>query len=151
MSTKFDGLSPELLNQTTNDIDTSMPRIATGLVECVIASAKVEPNNAGDKQNLNLQLKTLKASPATDGSNIGAGAVLFHTISLTPTEKYKAERIVAAVGQMAQACRVNTKVGLLLEKPEQLVGKNCIVKVGIQAETDDYPERNTIKRFEVKA
>lgn len=140
----------ELLEQSVNDIDTSRPRLAAGVMELEIVEAKVEPNKAGDKDNLNLQLKTISDQTTTEGDREPAGFYLFHTISLTPTEKYTAKRITDAIAQVCQSARVNGKLGDVLKDVAILKGRTVVAKVGLQKETDEYPERNTIKDFIVK-
>ena len=144
------GIDPALLEQSTADIDTSRPRLAAGVMELEIVEAKKEPSKDGEKENLNLQLKTIKEETATTGDREAAGFYLFHTISLSPTEKYTGQRIVQALGELCQSARVNVKLGVLLDDPSILKGKTVVAKVALQKETDEYPERNNIKNFIVK-
>jgi len=131
-------------------IDISTPRIAPGLYELKVREGKKEPNRDGTKENLNFQLETLTSASSTTGEDVPAGHVLFHTISITPTKKYTADAINRSMAAMCQSAGVSIKAGEFKANPNVLAGKFVTAKVGIQKETNEYAERNTIKGFVVK-
>lgn len=134
----------ELLEQNTNDIDTSMPRLSAGIYELEIIEAKVEPSKDGAKQNLNVTFQTIKEASSSDGDKIGQGYRIYRTFTLSPTEKLTGKQIVDGIAQVAQSARKNVKVKQILDTPEVMKGWITVAKVTIQPERDGYPERNNI-------
>ena len=139
------------LDQNIDDIDVSFPRLAVGLYELQIAKVEKVPNNAGTGENLKVELKTTKEAVSTVGEAVGTGMTLIHNISLTPTEKYGVENMKRNITSFALSAGLkNRTVRSVINAGQELAGKFVTAKIGIQRETDEFPERNTIKAFVTK-
>lgn len=144
-------LSPDPLDTNVSDIDTSFPKIPANLYDLKIEKAEKVPNSKGTGDNLKIALKTTTNIEAVTGEQLAAGSVtLFNNISLAETPKYTVESIKKNVAALAKAAGLGSMtVRQILDDPQILVGKVVRAKVGIQKETDEYPESNNIKQFMV--
>jgi hypothetical protein len=138
------------MDLNVSDIDTSFPRIIANVYELEIETAECVDNKAGTGQNLKVGMKTTAPATSTTGETLPAGVKLTSNISLTPTEKYSKQSIAKAVASLAQSASMTGTPREILSNPMNLVGKLVTAKVGIQKETDEYPESNTVKAFVAK-
>lgn len=139
----------DILSADLSSVDVSRPMLAAGVVELVVSDLKVEPNKDGTKQNLNMVLKTTSNERSSRGDTLSPGFTLFHTVSLTPTEKYTAERI----GQSLKGIRLAAtgESGGTFAPIDQYIGKTLTAKVYVEEDKNGvYPAQNRIKSFVAK-
>lgn len=141
-------MTADIFDTDVSNIDTSYPRIVASTYDLQIAGIEKAENNAKTGDNLKVELKTTSDATSTSGEPVPAGFVIHHNISLVQTPKYDPRKPLA---QFMKAAGVSGKQSDFLVSPQGIVGKTITAKVGIQKETSEYPERNTIKSFEVKA
>lgn len=143
--------APTFLEGDMSGVDTSMPIIKAGIYVLEVSDIKMEPNKKGDGQNLRITLKTTVDDIAIvgDGDPVKKGFPIFHTISVSPTEKYSQEAITKAVATFVQAIPGHTRLFPL----EQFKGQLVHAKVTVEQERTDektgttYPAGNRVKSF----
>lgn len=122
------------------------PIIRDSVVEVQCVKVEVKSNKAGTGQVMNLHLKTVNEQTNTKGNPVGAGHLLFHTVSITPTEKYDEEAIARQL--------VEIQLGFLGEKTPEFDTDDIMMKVAkakvSYENTAEYGEQNRIKGFIVK-
>lgn len=133
-----------------SDVDTSFPRLAANVYTLEVSKSEVVDNKAGTGKNLKVQLKTVEPSISTEGEPLPAGTFITTNISLTPTERYSQASVNKAVTLLMQSAGLTGKISIVRDNPAILEGKQVTAKVGIQKETDEYPESNKIIAFVVK-
>lgn len=138
------------MDVNVSDIDTSFPRLAANVYTLKVTSAELVDNKAGTGKNLKVQLETTENATSMQGETLSPGVKLTNNLSITPTEKYSQNSIAKAVASLMQSAGLEGTPKTLINDPSQLVGKLVTAKVGIQKETDEYLESNTIKAFVVK-
>lgn len=140
----------DLMDVNVSDIDTSFPRLAANVYTLKIDTAEIVDNKAGTGKNLKVSLSTTESATSTQGETLSPGVKLINNLSLTSTEKYSPTSIAKAVASLMQSAGLNGTPKSLIADPSKLVGLLVTAKVGIQKETDEYSESNTIKAFIVK-
>lgn len=138
------------MDMNVSDIDTSFPRLAANVYELEITSADKVDNKAGTGQNLKVSMKTTSEGISTQGEKLPAGVLLTSNISMTPTEKYSQQSIAKALASLMKSAGLTGSPRSLIDDPGQLIGKVVTAKVGVQKETDEYPESNSVKSFLAK-
>ena len=139
----------DILSANLTDVDISRPMLAAGVVDLVVSEMKVEPNKTGDKQNLNIVFKTVNNERSVKGDTLNPGFTLFHTVSLTPTEKYTVDRIGQSLKSIRVAATGDTSGSFA--PVDQYVGKVLTAKVYVEEDKNGvYPAQNRIKQFVAK-
>lgn len=143
--------SADPLDTNVSDINTDYPKVpANTIVDMQISEAKIEDNQKGTGQNLKFKLKALRPLTSVTGESV-ATFTLNHNISLTPTEKYSATDVAKNLAKLAKACKLSCTPREIITTPTMLDGKIAHdVKIGMQKESEEYPERNNVKDFVLK-
>ena len=94
-----------LLDLDLGGIDTSFPVLKGGMYDLVIKECKVAKNKAGDGDLWTIKMATVKDAKSVKNDPINAGAVVFHRVGLTATEKYDVEGILKNVARFTQAVK----------------------------------------------
>lgn len=141
-------MTNDLSDMDVSQIDTSYPRIKPSTYELAIKSIELVENSAKTGDNIKTELATTSDSTSTAGEPVPAGFIIIHNISLVKTPKYDPNRSVAA---FMKSAKITGSARSFVDNLGQALGKIVTAKVGIQKETQEYSERNTIKSFEVKA
>lgn len=144
--------SPEAepLGTDIGDVDISYPVLLADIYVMNVQDAKVAPNKKGTGNNLAVTLQTTQPAKTTKGHDQPAGLLITYNLSMTPTEKYTQQSIDKSLAKLAQWAGVR---GLTLEAvrndPAILIprikGVQGSVKIGVQKESDEYPESNSVK------
>lgn len=139
-----------ILNEDLTTVDTSRPLLAKASIDLQVASLKLEPNKAGTGQNINIMFKTVNPERSTSQETINPGFPVFHTMSVTPTEKFTPDMIKKNLRLFQVACDGESAAGKFGDG-QQYVGKTLTAIVGIREDASgSYPPSNTISRFVTK-
>lgn len=139
----------DILTSDLTTVDVSRPLLAAGVVELSVAEMKVEPNKDGSKQNLNITFKTVNNERSTKGDVLNPGMVIFHTISLTPTEKYTSDRIMQSLKMLRTA--ITGDKGGAFAPVDQYLGKTLSAKIFVDEDKNGvFPTQNRVKTFIAK-
>lgn len=138
--------SIDILNQDLSSVDTSRPLLAAGNVELTVAEMKVEPNKKQTGQNLNIVFKTVNSERSVKGETIAPGFPVFHTVSLTPTEKYTPESIQRSIKSLLEGLYGHANCPKTFGTTDDHLSKTCTAKLIVE-ESDQYPPSNRINRF----
>ena len=128
MSTNLGNITAPPLDLDLNSIDTSMPLLAEGIYDLVVAGVTSKSTAAGSPM-LSLDLVTAAPAQAQDGSQLGAGIHVFHNINLQPSGKSTWEIVARNIAEVVQSLGVQTTYGDLTANPQMLVGKTARAKV----------------------
>lgn len=146
------------LSTNVQDIDTSRPRLVAGLYDLKIKEAKKEPTKDGSGERITFVLETTAPAKSTDGEDLPVGQLLWHYIGITekpagtskagkPTDAYTLADVAKNIAKIAKGARYNGSAKSIIDNPAVLKGETVRTKVGIQKETDEWPESNNIKEF----
>lgn len=138
----------DLLNEDLSGVDTSLPIIIEGMYDLEVFSIAKEPSKDGAKENINLVLHTTETASTTTRDVVQKGFPIFHTISITPTEKYSVEQIKRKLAELTQAVGVRS-----INPLEAIKGRIVRTKIVIEPERTDkatgrtYEPRNAVRLF----
>lgn len=137
------GSAVDPLNMDLSNTDTSMPVLIPGPYALRVNKMEVKNSKTAGKegnQNLNIELVIAEPGQTTTGKTVSNFKV-FHTISLTPSEKYDPAQKLA---QFKEAV-LGTKEGSF--KPfEQYYGQTVVVQLIVESSAQ-YGDQNKIKSF----
>jgi hypothetical protein len=154
-----------LLDLDLGSIDTSFPVIKTGMADLVVKECKIERNSANDGDLWTIKSATTKVMKGIKGEDIKEGAIIFHRISLTPTDKYDVEAILKNVARFTQAIKPQVAIkvpafinaiqdGSIATMVKLFEGRQFTVKLEALPEGVDkksgrsLPPRNEISQFD---
>lgn len=159
MADAAEGSIVDPLDVNVNDVDTSYPVIPAKVYDLSIKKVekKAQKEKAGSLpgENLVFQFATKEDLTDTKGNPVPAGFVISHYVGITPKPEHgeaKARTVEAIrkdVSAIAQSAGLNATVRSLIDNPAQFQGQSIRASVGINKATDDFPESNKIKSFEV--
>jgi hypothetical protein len=143
MSLEDIGSAVDPLNMNLSNVDTSMPVLVPG--PYVLSVSKMEVKNSktpGKESNKNLNIELVLTEPAqtTSGKTV-SNFKLYHTISLTSSEKYDPAQKLA---QFKEAV-LGTKEGSFAPF-EQYYGQRVSVQLVVESSVQ-YGDQNRIKSF----
>jgi hypothetical protein len=136
----------DVLTEDTSGVDTSMPLLKPCLVRVVLDDYSICRSNDGTKTLARLTFKTKAPTRDIEEKEIQPGYPLYHTITLTPSEKYSKADIKKKVAVVTQALGIPSLTATAK-------GKECLVKVATSKERTNeetgevYPARTEIKSF----
>lgn len=137
------------LNTPCGDIDVSRPIAKAANYEMTIVEATVaEKNGDATRHNVVIKLKSTKEAKSTKGDVMHAGALVLKAYYPTKeTEKMTRKEVGQKFAKLVKGVGLPAAVtpGDVINNPSVLVGKIGIFKVGIKAETSEFPEGNEIK------
>lgn len=131
-----------LFSADLTSVDISRPVLRSGPTAFVVAEAKVEPNKAGDKQMLVIQLKTRYDALSTKNEKINPGYPVTDRIVLTSSEGRPAERIMQDLKRFQLACGRSGPFG----EPANYIGCNLTANVSVESDaTGQYGDQNRVR------
>ncbi len=143
MSPEDIGSAVDPLNMDLSNTSTSMPVLAPGPYALRVNKMEVRNSKtAGKEGNKNLSIELVLTEPAQtiDGKTLTKFSV-FHTISLTPTEKYDPTGNLAKFKEAV----LGTKAGAFAPF-EQYYGQTVMVQLVVESSVQ-YGDQNKIKSF----
>jgi len=129
-----------LLNSDLKDVPTTRP-LLNGLVKLKVRKMSIEENKAKDGNNLNCEFATVEPAVATDGRNVNAGLVIFHTVSLKETEKYNPLENLAKLREAITGDKAGSFAPI-----EQYLDMEFMAKVKPEL-SEQYGDRTVIAQF----
>ncbi len=156
---------PHLLDLDLGSIDTSFPVIKSGMVDLVIKECTIVRNSNNDGDLWTIKMATTRVQKGVKGEDIKDGAVVFHRISLTPTDKYDVEGILKNTARFTQAVKPQVAIkvpafiqaiqdGSIAQIVKLFEGRQITCKLEALPEGVDkksgrtLPPRNEISQFE---
>lgn len=131
-------------SQDLTNVDISRPLLKEGPVPFTVTDCKVEPNKAGDKQNLVITLKTRYEQKSSKGVVIQPGFTHTERMTLTPTERYPAERIMQELKKFQLGCGRSGAFG----EPSTYIGANVVGNVIVDSDASGiYGDQNRIRSW----
>jgi hypothetical protein len=128
MQTNLSTITAPPLDLDLNSIDTSMPLLADGIYDLLVAGVTQKATAAGQPM-LNLDLVTTAPAQAQDGAQLGAGIHVFHNLNLQPSGKSTWEIVMRNVAEVVQGLGIHCTYGELVANPQLLMGKTARTKV----------------------
>lgn len=96
---------PELLDLDLSSIDTSFTVIKAGFYDLVVKESDVAENKDKTGNLWTLKLATTRATTDIKGNEVKEGHVLYHRVSLAPTDNYNHEAVAKNAARFIQACK----------------------------------------------
>lgn len=132
----------QLLNSDLSNEETSMPVLAACLAELTIIKSLIEPSKDHQKSNWNLQFSTNAVLRSTTGKDVQPGFKgVFHTISLTPTEKYNPKQNLARFKEAVTGSKAGS-----IGDVTQYMGLKILAQLKPEA-SEQFGDRTVIARF----
>lgn len=139
----------DLLKQDLTDVSLTRPVIQAGNITVEITDARLEPNKAGDGDNLHLKMKTVYEQKGTKGEVIEPGYPLEVFVGLTPRDKYPVDSILKQLKRIKVATGFPVNEGL--EDPSLLIGRQATVKLTVSSDAaGEFDDRNEVSRWVTK-
>ena len=130
MSTNIANIVAPPLDLDLNSIDTSMPLLAAGIYDMVVAKVEQKSTKLGAPM-LAIDLTTTGPGVSQDGNQLGAGVHVFTNINMQPTGKSTWEIVLKNIAAVTQGLGVATTYGELTANPQMLQGKTARVKLSV--------------------
>jgi hypothetical protein len=138
------------MNQPVEGIDTSFPKLPAGLYAMEVKDAVIAPSKSTPgAETATVKLVTIEDAVDTQGEFLNKGFPVYYRFGVTPTPEYDAKTIAKKIATLLKHCGFTSGVvpRQFLSNPAMIVGKLLTVKIGIQKESNDYPESNQVKAF----
>lgn len=133
------------LDEDMSKVPTSRPLLPAGVYDLIIDEVKIEPGKTDpSKANLNVVFKTISPAVSTDNEALNPGFQVYHTISLTPTEKYPESSIKREIAKFLEGVE---GAATRLHPIERFKGKAARVTLRIDDGNDKFDPSNRIKNF----
>lgn len=134
----------------SGEVDTSFPRLNPRVYRMTIRDPEVaESKNKPGAFLLVMKLETTEEAKDTRGEVLHKGFKFTHRVSITASEKRDNEAIKRDLATILQCALGDASKGMkiraFLDNPKIIDGKIVDVKVGLQKETDEFPESNTAR------
>lgn len=138
---------PLNLNIGLGDVDTSMPRLASGKHLMGIKKAEVGPNKAGTGHNLLVSFATKEPAESTAGDVLNPGFQVRKYYPLQQSDKENAPDFRRDIAVLIDAAYnvddANNRPTLSQETIAGLVGREVVVTVKV-TQSDEYGEQNEV-------